>query len=70
PSEVYLLLKGKPTALLLLLMLYQREKVRLYMEKLRHIKIDPSTFENLKGKELGEAIEKEKLKLMDSIYSL
>ncbi|MFN3870415.1 MAG: hypothetical protein ACK4MW_02885 [Aquificaceae bacterium] len=26
PSEVYLLLKGKPTALLLLLMLYQGEK--------------------------------------------
>ncbi|MFN3598961.1 MAG: CBS domain-containing protein [Aquificaceae bacterium] len=68
PSEVYLLLKGKPIALLLLLMLYQREKVKLYMEKLRYIKIDPSTFGNLKGKELGEAIEREKLKLMDFLY--
>ncbi|MDW8433885.1 MAG: CBS domain-containing protein [Aquificaceae bacterium] len=68
-SEVYLLLKGKPEAFLLILMLYQKEKVRLYMEKLRYIKIDTGKFKDLKGKELGEAIEREKLRLMDAYSS-
>ncbi|MEZ0338157.1 MAG: CBS domain-containing protein [Aquificaceae bacterium] len=67
PSEIYLLLKGKPTALLLILMLYQKEKVKLYMERLRFIKVDVERFKHLKGKELGEAIERERLRLMDSL---
>lgn len=67
PSEIYLTLKGKPTALLLILMLYQKEKVKLYMERLRFIKVDVENFKHLKGKELGEAIERERLRLMDSL---
>lgn len=67
PSEIYLLLKGKPMALLLILMLYQKEKVKLYMERLRFIKVDVERFKHLKGKELGEAIEMERLRLMDSL---
>ena len=67
-SEVYMLLNKKPTALLLLLMLYQKEKVKLYMEKLRHVKVDAKKFEGLSGKQLGEAIEREKMKLMDSLF--
>ena len=67
PSEIYLLLKGKPTALLLILMLYQKEKVKLYMERLRFIKVDVERFKHLKGKELGEAIEMERLRLIDTL---
>ncbi len=67
PSEIYLTLKGKPTAFLLILMLYQREKVRLYMERLRFIKVDVEKFKHLKGRELGEAIERERLRLMDEL---
>ncbi|QWK12881.1 MAG: CBS domain-containing protein [Aquificota bacterium] len=67
PSEIYLTLKGKPTALLLILMLYQKEKAKLYMERLRFIKVDVENFKHLKGKELGEAIERERLRLMDSL---
>ncbi|MFN3471191.1 MAG: CBS domain-containing protein [Aquificaceae bacterium] len=67
PSEVYLLLRGKPTAFLLLLMLYQKEKVKFYMERLRYVKVDIERFKHLRGKELGEAIEKEKLRLMDTL---
>ncbi|MFN7065079.1 MAG: CBS domain-containing protein [Aquificaceae bacterium] len=70
PSEVYLLLKGKPIALLLLLMLYQEAKVKLYMEKLRYVKVNTGTFKDLRGKELGKAIEAEKLSLMDSIFQV
>lgn len=66
-SEVYTVLKGKPVALLLLLMLHHRDKVRLYMEKLRQVKVDAGQFQGLRGKELGQAIEREKLKLMDSL---
>ena len=67
PSKIYLLLKGKPTALLLILMLYQKEKVKLYMERLRFIKVDVERFKHLKGKELGEAIEMERLRLIDTL---
>jgi len=67
PSEIYLLLKGKPMALLLILMLYQKEKVKLYMERLRFIKVDVERFKHLKGKELGEAIEMERLRLIDTL---
>ncbi|MEN3027933.1 MAG: hypothetical protein ABDH29_01630 [Aquificaceae bacterium] len=66
-SEVYLVLRGKPLAFLLLLMLFQKEKVRLYMEKLRRVKVDPQKFRELKGRALGDAIEGEKLRLMDSL---
>lgn len=68
PSEIYLLLKGKPVALLLFLMLYQKEKVKLFMEKLRYVKVDVERFKGLKGKELGQAIEREKIKLMDELF--
>ena len=68
PSEIYLLLKGKPLAFLLFLMLYQKEKVKLFLEKLRHLKVDVEKFKGLKGKDLGKAIEKEKLKLMDELF--
>lgn len=67
-SEIYLTLKGKPLAFLILLMLYQKDKVKLYLEKLRWIKVEPEKFKGLEGKELGEAIEREKLKLMDSLF--
>ncbi len=66
-SEVYLTLKGKPTAFLLILMVYQRDKVKLYLEKLRHVRVDVEKFKGLEGKELGQAIEREKLRLMDSL---
>ncbi len=66
-SEVYLTLKGKPIAFLLILMIYQRDKVKLYLEKLRHVKVDVERFKGLEGKELGKAIEREKLRLMDSL---
>ncbi|MCS6999146.1 MAG: CBS domain-containing protein [Aquificaceae bacterium] len=66
-SEIYLLLRGKPLAFLLLLMLHQKEKVRLYMEKLRGVKVDPQKFKGLRGRELGDAIEEEKLRLMDNL---
>ncbi|MEJ7553885.1 MAG: poly-A polymerase, partial [Aquificaceae bacterium] len=66
-SEVYLTLKGKPIAFLLILMIYQRDKVKLYLEKLRHVKVDVEKFKGLEGKELGQAIEREKLRLMDSL---
>ncbi len=66
-SELYLTLKGKPIALLLILMVYQRDKVKLYLEKLRHVKVDIERFKGLEGKELGQAIEREKLRLMDSL---
>ncbi len=66
-SEVYLTLKGKPTAFLLILMVYQRDKVKLYLEKLRHVRVEMEKFKGLEGRELGQAIEKEKLRLMDSL---
>ncbi len=66
-SEVYELLKNKPLAFLLLVMLYEREKVRLYLERLRFVKVDPEKFKGLSGKELGRAIEEEKKRLMDSM---
>ncbi len=66
-SEVYLILKGKPIAFLLILMVYQRDKVKLYLEKLRHIKVEAERFKGLEGKELGKAMEREKLRLMDTL---
>ena len=68
-SEIYLTLKGfhEPFYLLIALDDRVRQKVVLYMEKLSKVKVDVSKFAGLKGKELGMAIESEKLKLMDSI---
>jgi tRNA nucleotidyltransferase (CCA-adding enzyme) len=68
-SEIYLLLKNKPLPFLLLLMTEKdlKEKVKVYLDKLRTVKIDPEKFKGLSGKQLGQFIEKEKMKLMDSL---
>ncbi len=66
-SEIYLTLKSKPIAFLLVLMIYQEEKVKLYLEKLRGIRVEVEKFKGLEGRELGEAIEREKLRLMDRL---
>jgi len=68
-SEIYLLLKNKPLPFLLLLMTEEdiKEKVKVYLDKLRTVKIDPEKFKGLSGKQLGQFIEKEKMKLMDSL---
>ncbi len=71
-SEVYLLLKGLHLSLLLLLMTEKeiREKVRMYLEKLRFVKVPPHRIRELEergleGRELGREIERLKLALMD-----
>ncbi len=66
-SEVYLSLKNKPLPFLLMLMTKEnlKEKVKLYLEKLRFVKVNVEKFRGLSGRELGEAIEKEKMKIMD-----
>lgn len=66
-SQIYRLLKGKPLAFLLLLMTYERERVKTYLEKLRFVKADVSKFKGLEGKALGRAIEEEKERIMDSL---
>ncbi len=68
-SEIYQILKGKPLAVLLILMTYDEiiDKVKLYMEKLRYVKVDVEKFKHLKGKELGVAIEEEKKRIMDTL---
>jgi len=68
-SEIYLLLKNKPLPFLLLLMTEKdlKEKVKVYLDKLRTVKIDPEKFKGLSGKQLGQFIEKEKMKFMDSL---
>ncbi len=73
PSEVYIPLRGVHVSLLLLLMTEKdlREKVRLFMEKLRFVKVPPETIRSLeakglKGRELGAEIERIKLSMMDS----
>jgi len=62
-SEVYLLLKGLHLSLLLLLMTEKevREKVRIYLEKLRFVKVSPEIIRELEaggleGRELGREI--------------
>lgn len=65
-SQVYTLLKGKPVPFLLMLMLFEEQKVRIYMERLRRVRVDISDLKGLSGKELGRAIEEKKLRLMDS----
>ncbi len=71
-SEIYRALKGIHISLLLLLMTEEglRDKVKLYLEKLRFVKVPRETIEKLKesgleGKELGVEIERAKEKLMD-----
>ncbi len=72
--EVYRTLKGLKTPVLLLLMLEEdlREKVKLYLEKLRNVKPPREKIEELKkagykGKELGEKIEELKREIMNLI---
>jgi len=67
PSQIYQTLKKfqEPLCLLLAIEDRVRQSVVLYMEKLSKVKVDPSKFAYLKGKELGEAIELEKLRIMD-----
>ncbi|GAB6065158.1 A-adding tRNA nucleotidyltransferase [Aquifex pyrophilus] len=69
--KVYKTLKGFHPSLLLLLMLDEevREKVRIFMERLRHFKVPKEKIEELKakgytGKELGKKIEELKKELM------
>ncbi len=71
-SEVYRALKGVHTSLLLMLMTEEdlQDKVRLYLERLRFVKVPKETIEKLKekglrGKGLGKEIEKIKERLMD-----
>ncbi|MEZ0361616.1 MAG: CBS domain-containing protein [Hydrogenobacter sp.] len=66
-SEIYLSLKDKPLPFILLLMTEDslKEKVKLYLEKLRSVKVDVEKFKGLTGRNLGEAIEKEKMRVMD-----
>ena len=71
-SEIYRALKGIHISLLLLLMTEEglRDKVKLYLEKLRFVKVPRETIEKLKesgleGKELGVEIERAKERLMD-----
>ncbi|ADC89544.1 Polynucleotide adenylyltransferase region [Thermocrinis albus DSM 14484] len=72
PSEVYRTLKGFPVAFHLLLMTEQEvsKKILLYLDKLRFVKVSPHEFQGLKGKELGEAIEREKMKIMDQSFKI
>jgi tRNA nucleotidyltransferase (CCA-adding enzyme) len=73
-SEIYTVLKGLHPSLLLLLMTHEsvRDKVRLYMEKLRKVKVPPQKVEELKrrglsGRDLGREIERIRLSIMDSL---
>nr|4WBZ_A Chain A, Poly A polymerase [Aquifex aeolicus VF5]4WBZ_B Chain B, Poly A polymerase [Aquifex aeolicus VF5]4WC0_A Chain A, Poly A polymerase [Aquifex aeolicus VF5]4WC0_B Chain B, Poly A polymerase [Aquifex aeolicus VF5]4WC1_A Chain A, Poly A polymerase [Aquifex aeolicus VF5]4WC1_B Chain B, Poly A polymerase [Aquifex aeolicus VF5]4WC2_A Chain A, Poly A polymerase [Aquifex aeolicus VF5]4WC3_A Chain A, Poly A polymerase [Aquifex aeolicus VF5]4WC4_A Chain A, Poly A polymerase [Aquifex aeolicus len=72
--EVYRLLKPLHTSVLLLLMLEEelKEKIKLYLEKLRKVKLPKEKIEELKkqglkGKELGERIEELKREIMNKI---
>lgn len=74
PYEIYKNLKGLHICVLLLLMLEKdlREKVKLYLEKLRYLKLPRDKVEELKkkykGKELGEKIEELKKEIMNKEY--
>ncbi|MFN3813132.1 MAG: CBS domain-containing protein [Aquificaceae bacterium] len=70
-SDLYRALKGRPLPFLLLLMTVDdiKDKVKLYLEKLRFVSVDPKEFISLKGKELGRAIESKKLELMDKVFT-
>ena len=72
PSRIYNILQGKHTGLLLYLMTEEevREKVRLFIEKLRNFKLEKDEIEKLKGKglegrALGKAVEELKKEKMD-----
>ncbi len=71
-SQVYKLLKGVHISLLLLLMIEQdiRDKIKVFLEKLRYVKVPTEKVEELKsqgieGRKLGMEIEKIKLDMMD-----
>lgn len=72
-SQIYRALKGIHLSLLLLLMTEEdiREKVRIYVEKLRFVKVPSEVIEKLRakgleGRDLGREIEKIKESIMDS----
>ena len=76
PSEVYRSLKNFHLSILLILMTSDeiRERVKLYLEKLRNFKLSVEEIEDLKskgfeGKKLGEAIETLKCERMDRAFS-
>ncbi|WP_170144730.1 CBS domain-containing protein [Hydrogenivirga caldilitoris] len=71
-SEIYKLLKGVHLSLLLILMSCRevQDKVKLFLERLRFVKVPPEAVREMKergleGRELGEEIEKLKERLMD-----
>jgi len=71
-SEIYRTLRGLHLSLLLILMSCKevQEKVKVYLEKLRFIKAPPEAVsklkeKGLKGKELGEEVQRLKERLMD-----
>ncbi len=71
-SEVYQILRGLHVSLLLILMTEKelQEKIRVFLERLRFVKVPLEIIRKLegrglKGKELGKEIEKIKLSLMD-----
>jgi tRNA nucleotidyltransferase (CCA-adding enzyme) len=77
PSDIYEVLKGLHTGVLLLLMTDKeiREKVKLYLEKLRRVKIEEGEIKKLKekglrGKELGREVERLKREKMDRAFSV
>ena len=72
PSQVYFDLKGLRIGELLLLMTVEdiSQKVRIFLEKLRKVKVPPEEVERLKakglkGKDLGKALEEIKASIMD-----
>ncbi len=77
PYEVYRVLKPLHPSLFLLLMTDEslRERVKLFLEKLRFVKVPKEVIEKLRkeglqGRELGEAIENVKREIMNREYSL
>ena len=77
PSQLYKLLKNFHTGILLLLMIKPeaRERVKLFIENLRKIRVSRNEVDSLKakgfeGKALGDEIERIKEEKMDRTFSL
>ena len=73
-SEIYRTLRGLHTSLLLILMTEEdlTDKVKIYLEKLRYVKVPEEKIRKLKerglsGKRLGEEVEKLRDEIMDSL---
>lgn len=73
-SEIYKTLKNLHISLLLILMTYEdvRDKVKIFLEKLRKVKVPPEKVEELKkmglkGRKLGDEIEKLRSSILDSL---